>query len=183
MSDEMNEAELPQEAAEGATPEIDPVEAVAQSEALMSELADEPAADADFEKSSDELAAEAAMLAELEAMDSEDDEPDSAALSDSADEAQSPFPQVSVEQPQNLQLLMDVSLQITVELGRREMLFGDVLQLGKGSLVELNKIADEPVDIYVNRSKIAEGEVVVVDDHFGVRITRLLNPGTLKGFA
>lgn len=80
----------------------------------------------------------------------------------------------------NMNLLMDVSLLITVELGRKEMKFNDILQLGKGSLVELSKVADEPVDIYVNQSKVAEGEVVVVDDHFGVRITRLLNSERLK---
>jgi flagellar motor switch protein FliN/FliY len=80
----------------------------------------------------------------------------------------------------NLDLLMDVSLLITVELGRKDMNLGEVLKLGKGSLVELNKIADEPVDIFVNSSKIAEGEVVVVDDHFGVRITRILNVERLR---
>ncbi len=80
----------------------------------------------------------------------------------------------------NLDLLMDVNLQITVELGRRDMNFGDILQLGRGSVVELNKMADEPVDIYVNRSKIAEGEVVVVDEHFGVRVTKLLSSSRIK---
>jgi flagellar motor switch protein FliN/FliY len=79
-----------------------------------------------------------------------------------------------------IDMLMDVSMLVTVELGRKDMTFNDILQLGKGSLVELNKIADEPVDIFVNQSKIAEGEVVVVDDHFGVRITRLLNSERLK---
>ena len=81
---------------------------------------------------------------------------------------------------QNLDLLMDVALEITVELGRKEMTFGEILQLSKGSLIELTKIADGPVDIYVNRSKIAEGEVVVIDEHFGVRITRILNTERLK---
>ena len=75
---------------------------------------------------------------------------------------------------------MDVSMLITVELGRKDMKLNEILKLGKGALVELNKIADEPVDIYMNQSKIAEGEVVVVDDHFGVRITRLLNTERLK---
>lgn len=82
--------------------------------------------------------------------------------------------------PENLDLLMEVSLHVTVELGRREMRFGEILRLGKGSVVELNKLADDPVDIYVNQSKVAEGEVVVVDEHFGVRITKLLNSERLK---
>ncbi len=81
---------------------------------------------------------------------------------------------------ENLDLLMDVALEITVELGRKEMTFGEILQLSKGSLIELTKLADGPVDIYVNRSKIAEGEVVVIDEHFGVRITRILNTERLK---
>ncbi len=81
---------------------------------------------------------------------------------------------------ENLDLLMDVALEITVELGRKEMTFGEILQLSKGSLIELTKVADGPVDIYVNRSKIAEGEVVVIDEHFGVRITRILNTERLK---
>lgn len=72
-----------------------------------------------------------------------------------------------------LDLLSEVSLQITVELGSKEMAFGEVLQLGKGSVIELNKLAEEPVEVFVNHRKIAEGEVVVVDEHFGVRITRL----------
>ena len=81
---------------------------------------------------------------------------------------------------ENLDLLMDVSLHITVELGRREMRFGEILKLGKGSIVELNKLADDPVDVYVNQSKVAEGEVVVVDEHFGVRITKLFDSQKLK---
>ena len=80
----------------------------------------------------------------------------------------------------NLDLLLDVNLQITVELGRKDMNFGDILQLGRGSIVELNKMADEPVDIYVNQSKIAQGEVVVVDEHFGVRVTKLLSSARIK---
>ena len=80
----------------------------------------------------------------------------------------------------NLDLLLDVNLQITVELGRKDMNFGDILQLGRGSIVELNKMADEPVDIYVNQSKIAQGEVVVVDEHFGVRVTKLLSSTRMK---
>jgi flagellar motor switch protein FliN/FliY len=81
---------------------------------------------------------------------------------------------------ENLDLLMDVALHITVELGRRDMSFGEILRLGKGSIVELNKLADDPVDVYVNQSKVAEGEVVVVDEHFGVRITKLFTTERLK---
>ncbi len=77
---------------------------------------------------------------------------------------------------EKLDLLLDVSLQITVELGRKEMSFGEVLHLEEGSVIELNKLAEEPVEIFVNQKKIARGEVVVVDEHFGVRITKLEGP-------
>lgn len=75
-----------------------------------------------------------------------------------------------------IELLKEVAFQVTVELGRKDMVFNDILNLGKGSIIELEKLADEPVDIYVNQSKIAQGEVVVVEDHFGVRISKLLEP-------
>lgn len=118
-------------------------------------------------KSPEEIAAEQAMLGMMEETE--------AASAENGEEAGP-----GVAAAGNLDLLMDVGLQVSVELGRKDMKFREVLQLGKGSLVELNKIADEPVDIYVNQSKIAEGEVVVVDDHFGVRITRLLNDAKSK---
>ncbi|UCD39340.1 MAG: flagellar motor switch protein FliN [Fidelibacterota bacterium] len=75
-----------------------------------------------------------------------------------------------------ISLLLDVELDVTVELGRKIMLVEEILRLGKGSVVELNKLAGEPVDILVNGKKLAEGEVVVVEDHFGVRLTHLLEP-------
>ncbi len=75
-----------------------------------------------------------------------------------------------------IDLLLDVELDVTVELGRKIMLVEEILRLGKGSVVELNKLAGEPVDILVNGKKLAEGEVVVVEDHFGVRLTYLVNP-------
>ncbi len=74
----------------------------------------------------------------------------------------------------NLDLLMNVSLGVTVELGRCTMRVGDVLKLGKGSVVELDRAAGEPVDVLINRRLVARGEVVAVDDRFGVRLTELL---------
>ncbi len=156
-ADASEELESQETQSEGADEESSAVDGEEQSE-------EKPA---EFERSAAEIMAEQAMLAELEASANED-------------ETEEIFPETQndsgfSENPKNLDLLLDVSLNITVELGRKEMRFGEVLNLGKGSLVELNKIADEPVDIYVNQSKIAEGEVVVVDDHFGVRITRLVS--------
>lgn len=76
-------------------------------------------------------------------------------------------------QGRNIDMLLDVQLEVLVELGRKTMLVKDVLKLGKGSVVELNKSAGEPLDILINGRKLAEGEVVVVDDSFGIRITSL----------
>ena len=75
----------------------------------------------------------------------------------------------------NLDLLLDVNLQVTVELGRAGLKFREVLNLAPGAVVELDRQTSEPVDILVNGSLLATGEVVVVDDHFAVRITKLLN--------
>lgn len=75
----------------------------------------------------------------------------------------------------NLDLLLDVNLKISVELGRARLKFRDVLNLSAGSVVELTRQTSEPVDIMVNGALLATGEVVVVDDHFAVRIIKLLN--------
>ncbi len=80
-----------------------------------------------------------------------------------------------VSDAQNLDMLLDVGLKITVEMGRTRMKFRDVLNLSSGSIVELSKQMSEPVDIMVNGALLATGEVVVIDDHFAVRITKLLN--------
>lgn len=76
----------------------------------------------------------------------------------------------------NIDLLLDVPLQITVELGRTRMLIKDILELGIGSVVELNKLAGESVEVFVNSKLIAKGEVVVIDENFAVRITSIINP-------
>lgn len=76
----------------------------------------------------------------------------------------------------NLDLLMDVPLGVTVELGRAKKLLRDVLDMSIGSVLELETLAGEPVDILVNRKRIARGEVVVIDEHFGVRVTDILSP-------
>lgn len=80
------------------------------------------------------------------------------------------------EAPRNVDMLMDVDLEVSVELDRKTVLVSELLKLGKGSIVELEKSAGEPLDIYVNGRKFAEGEVVVIDDRFGIRITQLLSP-------
>lgn len=76
----------------------------------------------------------------------------------------------------NLDLLLGVNLRVAVELGRTRMTIEDILKLGPGSVVELDKLAGEPVDVLVNDRLIARGEVVVIDDRFGVRITDVIPP-------
>jgi flagellar motor switch protein FliN/FliY len=77
-----------------------------------------------------------------------------------------------------INMLMDVNLLFTVELGRTQLSVKNVLELQKGSVVELDRVAGEAVDIFVNEHLMARGEVVVVDDKFGVRITELIAPET-----
>ena len=76
----------------------------------------------------------------------------------------------------NFGLIMDVPMQVTVELGRTKKLIRDILELAPGSVVELDKLAGEPVDIFVNTKLIARGEVVVIDENFGVRVTEIVSP-------
>ena len=84
--------------------------------------------------------------------------------------------QVAGPQNQNLNILLDVKLQLTVELGRTELPIKKVLELTKGSIVTLNKAAGEPVELYANGKLIAYGEVVVIEDNFGLRITHITDP-------
>jgi flagellar motor switch protein FliN len=88
----------------------------------------------------------------------------------------STMPIPEVDKSGNISMLMGVSLQLTVELGRTTLTVSEVLELQKGSVIELDRIAGEAVDIYVNNSLVARGDVVVVDDKFGVRITELVSP-------
>ncbi len=75
----------------------------------------------------------------------------------------------------NIDMLLDVDLKVTVELGRAHLKLRDVLNLSSGSVIELSRMTSEPVDILVNDALMATGEVVVVDDHFAVRINKLLD--------
>jgi len=80
------------------------------------------------------------------------------------------------EGPRNLDLLLDVGLCVRVELGRTALRVQEVLELGPGSVVELDKLAGEPVDLLVNEQLFARGEVVVIDENFGVRVTDIVSP-------
>ena len=82
----------------------------------------------------------------------------------------------TTEPPKNLDFILDIPLTISVELGRTKMVINDMLQLGQGSVIELAKFAGEPLDIYVNGKLMARGEVVLVNDKFGVRLTDIISP-------
>ncbi|MBU5211123.1 flagellar motor switch phosphatase FliY [Heyndrickxia oleronia] len=89
----------------------------------------------------------------------------------------SSFEEVQLAPPEtrNLNMLLDIPLQVTVELGKTKRSVKEILELGTGSIIELDKLAGEPVDILVNRQLVAQGEVVVIDENFGVRITDILS--------
>ena len=76
----------------------------------------------------------------------------------------------------NLNLILDIPLKVTVELGRTKMPVSELLNLTQGSVIELNKLAGEPMEVYVNDKLIARGEAVVVNEKFGVRLTDIISP-------
>lgn len=94
--------------------------------------------------------------------------------------AEKPATKSDIFNESNIDLLMDVSLRVTVELGRTRMKLSQILELQHGSVVELDRLAGDPVDIFVNDRMVAHGEVVVVDDKFGVRITEMISPNNEK---
>ena len=89
----------------------------------------------------------------------------------------------SVSKPRSIDLLLDVDLPVSVELGHTQMAIKNILELGVGSIVKLEKAAGDPVDVVVNGRLVARGEVVVVDESFGVRILGLVSPDQRLGLA
>lgn len=125
--------------------------------------------------------AEAAMLKMLEDLPDEENQPSADDINiNSAQVSKAEFQQLSEPaskgESRNMDLLLDVNLPVAIELGRTRMSISDILALGPGSVVELNKLAGEPVDLLVNQKIVARGEVVVIDENFGVRITQLVTP-------
>jgi flagellar motor switch protein FliN/FliY len=86
-----------------------------------------------------------------------------------------PLTQLTNGEKQNIDLILDVPLEISVVLGRTKKTIKEILELGTGSLVELERMTEEPVEILVNGKKVALGEVVVIDENFGVRITSIIS--------
>ncbi len=85
-------------------------------------------------------------------------------------------PKAAAAKPEGIDLLADVNLHVKIELGRTRMLVEDVLRLGEGSVVELDKLAGDPVDVFVNDRRVARGEVLVLNDNFCVRINEIVAP-------
>ncbi|MFO8166154.1 MAG: flagellar motor switch protein FliN [Thermodesulfobacteriota bacterium] len=79
------------------------------------------------------------------------------------------------EENRDIDFILDIPLNVSVELGRVKMFVKDLLQLGQGSIIELNKSSEEPLEIYVNNKLIAKGEVVVADERFGIRVTDVIS--------
>ena len=86
-------------------------------------------------------------------------------------------PGMGLSSDRNMDFLLDIPLDISVELGNAKIKIGDLLKLSQGSVVELNRLTDEPLDIFVNKKLMAHGEVVVVNEKFGIRLTNIISPG------
>lgn len=80
------------------------------------------------------------------------------------------------DQPLDMEFILDIPLSVKVEVGRTRMMIQELLQLGKGSVIELNKLLGEPFEVLVNDKLMARGEVVVVNDRFGIRLTDIISP-------
>lgn len=98
-----------------------------------------------------------------------------AAAADVGSAAESAAGQKATDTGDNLDIIMDVTLQVTVEVGRARMTIQDLLQLGQGSVMELEKIAGEPLDVYVNGKCVARGEAVIVNEKFGVKLSEIIS--------
>jgi len=102
-------------------------------------------------------------------------EGEAAAATAATEAAAAPAPALDEASERNLKLILDIPLRVTVELGRTKMAVSDLLNLGQGSVVELSKLAGEPMEVLVNDKLIARGEAVVVNEKFGVRLTDIIS--------
>ncbi|MGD9307462.1 MAG: flagellar motor switch protein FliN [Desulfobacterales bacterium] len=82
----------------------------------------------------------------------------------------------NAKSPNNLDFILDIPIEVTVELGRSKMLVNELLRLGQGSVIELSKLAGETLEILANQKLIARGEVVVINEKYGVRLTEVISP-------
>jgi len=132
-------------------------------------------ADEKDERSPEEIAAEEEMMKYAEAETDQVDVED-AKFQEFKDAEVETAHKVNAGGNDRIEMLMDIVLPVSIELGRTKMFIKDILELERGSIVEIDKLAGEPVDLLINNKKMAEGEVVVVEKHFGIRITNLIDP-------
>jgi flagellar motor switch protein FliN/FliY len=93
-----------------------------------------------------------------------------------AEEHQSVTPEPGQKETPDLNFILDIPLEVSVELGRAKIQINDLLQLGQGSVIELTKLAGEPLEILINQKLVARGEVVVINEKFGIRLTDIISP-------
>ena len=93
-----------------------------------------------------------------------------------AEEHQSITPDPIQKEVPDLNFILDIPLEVSVELGRAKILISDLLQLGQGSVIELTKLAGEPLEILINQKLVARGEVGVINEKFGIRLTDIISP-------
>jgi len=154
-------------------------------DALIAKEQDAPPADADGEADEGPLGQDQLdqLLAQAKGEPDPQDSPEAAeapapAAVDVAPAQFAPLPQEQAGgQPRDIDIILDIPVEITVELGRTTMTIEDVMSVGPGSVIELDKLASEPIEIFVNDKLIASGEVVVVEDKLGVRIGSVVEPG------
>jgi len=174
---EADPADAGMEAEPGAVEQAEPAVADEPEAAFESQVEGEIPGVSEGEGSDDE----AAMMRMLEGLPQDDqaaspDDINFGSASVSNVEFQQLQQSAAVSEPRNIELLMDVELPVSIELGRTKLSIQDILALGPGSVVELNKLAGEPADLLINYKVVARGEVVVVDENFGLRITQLMTP-------
>jgi flagellar motor switch protein FliN/FliY len=99
---------------------------------------------------------------------------DATALNDQVNALQEE--EVKQQEQYDINLILDIPLDVSVELGRVKMLVNDLLQLGQGSIIELNKAVSEPLEIYISNKLVARGEAVVMEGQFGIRVTDIISP-------
>lgn len=180
MSDEKDQDSLAEEWA-AALEESGDDDAAADAKAMMSD--GDAGGDAGGETVDDDALAEewAAALASEEEDSIQKEKTQTALASQSTDamfkdltdEAKAPRPDGT---KRDLDFILDIPLDVSAELGRTKLLINELLQLGQGSVIELNKLAGEPLEIYVNGKLVARGEAVVINEKFGVRLTDIISP-------
>jgi flagellar motor switch protein FliN/FliY len=112
-------------------------------------------------------------LAQSDPGDMDSNEPNGAS---SGDAVRTPGDASVLDESVNMEFVLDIPLEVTVELGRTKMLINDLLKLGQGSVIELTKLAGESLEILANQKPIARGEVVVVNEKYGIRLTEVITP-------